>query len=166
MKKKEKVKVKKRAKLKTLDQVIQSMVENFLSFLGVEAEAETLFDKEGEVYLVNIHTQGPALLIGRHGETVDSLQTVLSQMVYRQTGQWNRILVDVEGYREKREQVVKSIALEVASRVKDNGTEQPIYDLSPSERRIVHMFLSEDSEIETESVGEGRERHLLVKPKK
>ena|SRR3989338_11256341 len=155
----------KKSATQDIDVTVKSIAEELLSLIGVSAQVEVAFDKREDVYLVKHYTQEAALLIGRHGETLDSLQTIISQIVYKKIGEWKRVLVDTEGYRDKREEALKSLALETAARVKDTGIEQPIYDLTPSERRVVHLSLSEDESVETESVGEGRERHLLIKPK-
>jgi spoIIIJ-associated protein len=88
-------------------------------------------------------------------------------MIYRQeNGEWKRISVNVGDWREKQEEYLSEMAKVTAERAKQTGEPQNLYNLSPSQRRIIHIALSEDKEIETESVGEGEERYLVVKPKK
>ena len=84
---------------------------------------------------------------------------------YEKFGEKVPVLVDVDGWRERREETVTQIALSAAARVNQTGEEVPIYNLSPFERRVAHMALSEDPGVTTESEGEGRDRHLVVKPK-
>src|SRR3990172_1360376 len=93
-------------------------------------------------------------------------EEVLGMMVRQETGEWKRVLVNVGDWREKQEEYLTQMAKTTAERAKTTGEPQPLYNLTPAQRRVIHMALSEDSEIETESQGEGEERYLVVKPKK
>lgn len=144
---------------------IKETSERLLSLIGVEGEVVVSEDKNNNALLVDISTEDAAILIGRHGDTVDALQTILGQILYQKKGEWKRIIVDVDGYRDKQKDSLVSLANQVAERVKETGQPQSVFDLSAGQRRIVHMALSEDLEVETLSEGEGRERHLVVKLK-
>ena len=104
------------------------------------------------------------LLIGRRGETLNSIQTILGIMARQKTGEWARIIVNVGDWREKQESHLKELADQAALRAKETGQPQPIYNLSASQRRVIHLALAEDPEVETISEGEGEERYLIVKP--
>lgn len=153
------------AKNKTLAQV-EEAANSLLSLMGSKAKARTYEDKENEAIRVDIETEDETgLLIGRHGETLASIETALGMMARQATGEWIRIVVNVGDWRERQEERLKEIAQQAADRAISTGEPQPIYNLTPAQRRIIHMFFSENKEVETESQGEGLERYLVVKPK-
>jgi spoIIIJ-associated protein len=91
---------------------------------------------------------------------------ILGIMLKQKTGEWARVLVNIGDYREKEEDYLKNLAEGAAARAKETGEPQTLYNLKAGQRRIIHMFLTQDKEVETESQGEGSERYLLIKPKK
>lgn len=134
-----------------------------LSLMGTSALPKVIYNQEDDAFVVTIESSDETgLLIGRKGETLASLQTILGIALKQQTGDWHRVVVNVGDYREKEEDYLKNLANSAAGRVKETGEPQSLYNLKPAQRRIVHMFLSEDKEITTESVGEGDERYLVV----
>lgn len=149
---------------KSINEVVKRLTAETLSRLGVQGEAGVSQNSEGHI-LVQIETEEAGILIGRHGETIDALQTFLNQAVFQKTGEWYRIVVNIGDYRERREESLQNLAVSLAARVKETGEAQPIFNLKPNERRIVHTLLSEDPEVTTESEGEGRDRHIIIKPK-
>ncbi len=145
---------------------VQAAVNELLSLMGSKAKATISEDKENEAIRVDIDAGDEAgLLIGRRGETLSSIQTVLGMALRAKRGEWTRVIVNVGDWREKQEDYLKELAQSAAQKAKDTGEPQPIYNLSPGQRRVVHLALSSDSDIETESTGEGEERYLIVKPK-
>lgn len=145
-------------------EALEKVVAELLPLMAVKATAKVLYDKDNEAYNVNIDGgDETGLLIGKKGETLGSIQTVLGVMLKQKTGDWNRIVVNVGDYREKEEDYLKSLAESTAQRVKETGESQNLYNLKPWQRRIVHMHLSENSDVVSESVGEGEERYLVVR---
>lgn len=153
-------------KTKSVDKtkVVEKIAKDLVNFLGVEAKIKAEEDSENQAIRVQIETDSPGLLIGHHGETIDALQLVVGVIAQRELGEWARILLNVGDWRERREEIVKALATRAAQKAKFTGLPQPIYDLSPQERRIVHLLLVDDPDVTTESEGEGAERHLMVKP--
>ncbi|KKU22331.1 hypothetical protein A2376_00850 [Candidatus Woesebacteria bacterium RIFOXYB1_FULL_47_31] len=152
---------------KDLIKEVQTDANKLLALMGTKAEAKVAEDKEGDVLLVNIKTEEEAgLLIGHHGETLNSLQTILGLMYRQRTGEWKRMSVNVGDWREKQEEYLKEMAKVTAERAIQTGEPQNLYNLSASQRRVIHMALSENGGVETESMGEGDERYLVIKPKK
>jgi len=146
---------------------LQKLVDELLSLMGTGAKAGVSYDKESDAFIIDIDAgDETGLLIGKKGETLTSLQTVLGIMFKQKTGEWNRVVVNVGDYREKEEQYLKDLAASTADRVKETGEPQSLYNLKPWQRRVVHLALSEESGIVTESEGEGEDRYLVVKPKK
>lgn len=134
--------------------------------MGVSANAEVSWDKDNESYLINISSdEETGLLIGKKGENLTSIQTVLSLMLKQKMGEWKRVVVNVGDYREKEEDYLKNLAESTANRAIETKEPQNLYNLKPWQRRVVHLYLSERSDVETESQGEGAERYLVVNPK-
>jgi len=143
------------------------MANELLSLMGTKARAKAREDKENEAVRVDIETEDEAgLLIGRHGETIEAIQAILGMMLKKKTGDWVRVVVDVGGWRERQEEKIKDLAVQAAKRAKETGEEQSLYNLSPAQRRIIHLVFADDPEIETESAGEGEERYLIIRSKK
>ena len=156
-----------KAKIDKLEEPVENIVNEILNLIGTKARAKASFDKENDAVLVDIDApEETGLLIGRKGENLNSLQTVLGMINQQKTGEWRRIVVNVGDWREKQEDYLKNLALQVAERAKETKEDQPLYNLTPSQRRIIHLELSKDEEIETESFGEGEERYLVVRLKK
>ena len=104
------------------------------------------------------------LIIGRKGETLRSLQFLTRFIVGRQTGERANLTVDVEGYDERRKQSLSNLANRVAERVVKTGRSIELEPMSARERRLVHVALSENSSVYTESSGDGRDRRVVVIP--
>lgn len=119
---------------------------------------------EGELIL-DITGDDLAVLIGRHGRTLDSIQFLVSAIVRRKLGYRYPVVVDVEGYKSRQRQKIESIAKSAANRAISQDRDVPMRPMTPYERRIVHITLRDDVRVETESEGEGSERHVVVKPR-
>ncbi len=146
---------------------LQKLVNELLNLMAVSAEGEVVYNKEEDAYEVNIDAKDQTgLLIGKKGETLSSLQTVLSLIFKQKIGEWKRVIVNVGDWREKEEEYLKNLAQSTAERAKETGEPQSLYNLKPWQRRVIHMYLAEESGIITESEGEGEERYLIVKTKK
>jgi spoIIIJ-associated protein len=107
-----------------------------------------------------------SLLIGRRGETLASIQLLVNLIVSKQTGNRERIIIDAERYRERREQNLRSMAARVADQVRRSGHPIMLEAMPPNERRIIHMVLAETTDIATESTGEGDQRRVVVSLKR
>lgn len=145
---------------------IKEIVEKLLKLLEFKKAKIKLSKDEGGVVHVDIDCSNPALLIGCRGETISSLQLILSLIVYKKLGYWQRLVVNVGDYRQKREESLKRLAFNIVQRVKFSGEEAVLPYLNAAERRIVHLALADHPDVVTESRGEGRERRLVIKPKK
>lgn len=147
--------------------ILQKLADELLSLMSTRAKADVSYDKVNEAFMVNLDAgDETGLLIGKKGETLLSIQTILGFLLKQKVGEWNRVVVNVGDYREKEENYLKDLAASTAQRAKETGEPQNLYNLKPWQRRVVHMSLSEDKDITTESEGEGEERYLIVKPKK
>jgi spoIIIJ-associated protein len=115
--------------------------------------------------LLNIMGGDVADLIGRRGENLRALQFVLGLMLNKQLRRHTRVTVDADGYRARREELLTGMAQRFASRVRSTRQPMQLEAMPPNERRIVHLALSEDPDVMTESVGEGDARRVVIKPR-
>ncbi len=146
-----------------VDQVKQ-ITEEFTNKLEIKASVSVAIDETG-AYRVHLETEETGLLIGYHGKTLESFQILLGIIVSKQLNAWVKVYVNVGDYREKREETLMHMAIAAAERAFSLGRPVELSNLSASERRVVHVTLSGDERVVTESVGEGSFRTLLVKPK-
>jgi spoIIIJ-associated protein len=145
--------------------LVESVTKELLDLLGIKSQITSVdWDKSEGLYKVQIEAQDAGILIGRHGETLNAFQTIIRQIVYLKTKENVRILVNIGDWRQKREEVLRKIAQDAREKAKE-GQPQHIYDLSPAERRFIHLLFSNDPEFTTESEGEGRSRHIVIKPR-
>lgn len=143
---------------------VAEQVRQIIEHLGVSATAEV--EKVENTYIVDISSEDSSLLIGKYGTNLESLQFILAVRLKTLTGQEDfEVFVDIDGFRKQREEKLKKMALSVAEDVAADGEPQPLYNLKASERRVIHMALTDHPTVTTVSEGEGEERHLVVKPK-
>ena len=143
--------------------LIQEAAEELLKQIKIDGKVKV--SEKDEAFTVKIETEDSGVLIGYHGETLSGFQLILSLILYKQTGGWLKILVDVGDYREKQEEILQQTALSAAEKVITTSQPVELYELSSFERRIVHLALVDHPQVVSESVGEGRERKLVVKLK-
>lgn len=143
---------------------IQQLSEDLLSRLQVIGTVSVDMDESG-AFRVNIQTEETGLLIGFHGKTLESFQMILGMIVAKVTGAWQRVYVNVGDYREKREEALMYMAQRAAERALASGRPVELSHLSSSERRVIHVTLSGDDRVTTESSGEGSDRKLVITPK-
>lgn len=148
---------------KNASTVVKKTSEDLLSMLDLTGSI--LVEEKEEGFAVSIETEDSSLLIGYHGENLEAFQLILALMVSKKIGEFKRILVNVGDYRERREERLKELAARVKQEALDKNEEVAIPNLSSSDRRIIHLFLQEDKEVVSESVGEGKDRQLVVKPR-
>lgn len=147
--------------------VIKDITEKLLKLVDVDGDFEILEtkDKDGESASIILNTKDTGVVIGYHGDTLESLQLILSLCVARKLERFVRISIDVGDYKKNRTEWLKTLALETKERVMSEGKEMAIPELKSWERRIVHLLLEGDEEVVSESQGEGRDRVLVVRPK-
>lgn len=143
-------------------QAIQKVAEQLLSMLGITATVSVAM--QDDVAQVTVETEDGGMLIGYHGETMESFQTILSLIAMKELGEFVRINVEIGDYKKNRVEYLKHLALQAKEQALSQNTGISL-SLKPWERREVHLLLQDDAEVTTESMGEGRERVLVVKPK-
>lgn len=150
-----------------LDRVADTAVatiQRILGFFGIEAAIDEYEGDDGEIIL-DIVGGDLAILIGRHGKTLDALQTIVAAATSRQLGFRYPIVVDVEGYRGRRREKLEDMARRTADRVARQGRAVKLRPMTSYERRVVHMALRDDRRVVTESEGEDPARAVVILPK-
>ena len=143
-------------------QYAKKYLEDLLSFFGLNTTVYASSDEEViELSIPSTHLNG--FLIGQRGETMRSLQFIVSQALRQQGYEYVRVNVDVADYKKQRAERLAEKAEEWIKEVKDSGKEMELRPMSAADRRIVHKVASE-SGLSTESVGEGRDRHIVLRP--
>lgn len=135
-------------------------LKNVFSKMNVEVEIEKIEDEES--ILLKITGVDSGIIIGRRGETLDALQYLTSLVVNKQSDEYKRVTVDIENYRQKREETLVKLADRLAERVvryRKNVTLEP---MNPYERRIIHSTLQNNKLVETHSVGEEPNRKVVI----
>lgn len=156
----------KKEKQKTnIDKTIKKLLEEILSKLKIKSQVVVSKDKEQDHFQATINTEETGLLIGWHGETINSLQLILGVVLYRKLGSWTRVLLDVGGYRENRKVTIEEMVERIIDEVLQSNQPAVLPYLTPYERRIVHLMLGDNKEVVSESEGEGRERRVVIKPR-
>lgn len=163
------------AKTKIDENLVAENVREIIEHLGVSATAEVWREDEQEgskkgkgnpVFYVDINSEDSALLIGKNGANLESLQFILAVRLKTQTKEEDfEVYVDVDNWRKQKEEKLKDMALSIAQKVAETATPQQLYNLRPSERRVVHTVLTDHPKVTTISEGEGIDRYLIIKPK-
>lgn len=143
---------------------VKQITEDLLFKLEIVGVVSVDIDETG-AYRVHIETEETGLLIGFHGKTLESFQIILGILVSKKLEKWVKVYVNIGDYREKREEALMYMAQRAAERALASGRPVELTRLSPSERRVIHLTLSGDDRVATESIGEGDGRVLIVKPR-
>ena len=146
--------------------VAKITVDNLLRSMKVSATATPRPQQEGEEDTIELDIEGEdsGLLIGRRGETLRALQFTVNLLVGQSTR--GRVILDVEGYRERRYSSLRTLASRVAERVASTGRPITLEPMAPNERRVIHMALAENPRVATESTGMGESRKITVLPRR
>lgn len=147
---------------------LSEILDNILGLLLLEGSYDINEDENG--FNITIDTKDAGRLIGFRGESLEALQLLVSQMLSKklQTGEENqdfkRVIVDVMGWRKQKEEDLAARAKNWVQRVVETGEAMELEPMPAWQRRVVHMVVQEINGIESESVGEGFNRHLVIKP--
>jgi spoIIIJ-associated protein len=120
---------------------------------------------KGERLFLNIKGDGSGLLIGRHGQTLDALQYIVRRIVGKQVGKRQLVVVDTEDYRERRRETLEKLARRMGEKARSTGKIVILQEMNSRDRRIVHLALKDDRELETKSEGEGELKIIKIIPR-
>jgi len=151
----------------SLQEKAQTILEKIVNFIIEDGEIQAINNEEVNTIVLGIKTSNPGVLIGRHGHTLDALQYIVNIIANKEIEESERrkIIVDIEGYKERREDIVSKYAHEKAEIVKKTGKKIALCYMNAVERRIVHLVLQEEPLIVTYSEGTEPFRKVIIAPK-
>jgi spoIIIJ-associated protein len=145
---------------------LRDVLATVLSHLGAACTITPSTGEPGFLVLA-VEGEGSGLVIGRRGQTLDALEYLLNRVANRRPGgEGVRVRIDVEHYRERRQESLEQLARRLAAKAKESGRVVTLNPLSPRDRRIVHLALADDGAVTTRSEGEGHFRRLLIVPQR
>jgi len=142
----------------------RALVEEVLGLFGVACTVTVHEGAEPGSILLAVTGEESGLVIGRRGQTLDALEYLVNRVVGRDGERGGRIVVDVERYRERRQEALEQLARRLAEKAKVTGRVVSVNPMSPRDRRIVHLTLQDDSGVATRSQGTGHYRRVLLIP--
>ncbi len=149
--------------------VSRQTVAELLEKMKVPARIEVRYgepDEEGQrPVMLDIHGDDLGVLIGRRAEILNALQYIVNLIVSKQVEHWVQVVVDVEGYRARREKQLRQMALRMADQAIKTGRRQVLEPMNASERRVVHLELRDHPKVATQSIGEEPSRKVTIVPK-
>ena len=153
--------------------IAKQAVRDLLKHMGVEADVMAVDNPstvplDGEdppTIFIDILGSDLGMLIGRRGEHLSHIQYLVNLIVNRKLETWSRVILDVEGYRSRREESLVGLAERVAKQVSRSGRPVTLEPMPPNERRVIHLALRTHSDVGTESSGEGNERRITILPR-
>ncbi len=141
----------------------RELLQQMLDLMGIEASAIIEECSEDEVRL-DVEGEDLGLLIGRHGATLDAVQLIVAIGANREVEEGARVIVDAEDYRARHKEMMENRARKLAEEAAANGKEIVVPGLKAYERRLMHLALKENPDVETYSEGEGEDRVLVISP--
>ncbi|RJQ27392.1 MAG: protein jag [Peptococcaceae bacterium] len=142
----------------------QGLIKNVLGAMQLPAQVNVR-EKDKEL-VMELQGRDLGILIGRRGETLDALQYLINLSVNRKREQRKKIVIDIEGYRERRCETLRKLASKLADKARQNGRSVILEPMNAQERRIIHTALQERNDIYTFSEGEEPYRKIIISPKK
>jgi len=135
-------------------------------FKSMELEVDINVEEKEEIIYINLKGPELGVLIGRRGETLDALQFLVNLSVNKKQENRRKIIIDVEGYRGRREETLQKLAVKLANKVRQRGKSIVLEPMSSQERRIIHTALQGRNDIYTFSEGDEPYRKIVISPKK
>ena len=145
-----------------LAEAAKHVLETLLAMVGINA---SVAQTDTSPITINIRGDDLGILIGRRGQTLACLQYIVRLVVSHRVGTSLPIVIDVEGYKERRNQALQDLAYRIAEKVKLKKMPFALEPMPAYERRIIHLTLAEHPDVTTQSIGEGEVRKVVIQPK-
>jgi spoIIIJ-associated protein len=143
----------------------KEVLEEILTRMGFSAKVEETMSDDKIALLVEAGDDSN-ILIGRRGKNLEGLQYVVSRICSKKDGNIKPIIIDIEGYRQRRKEMLEAMARRLATKAKSSRHEMETEPLTAGERRLIHMALKDDHEVHTQSRGDGPLKNVVIKPKR
>ncbi|MDF2888537.1 MAG: single-stranded nucleic acid binding domain protein [Lacrimispora sp.] len=153
-------------KKETLEDMAMTFLSDVFSAMDLGVSMEAAFDEGERELSINMSGNDMGILIGKRGQTLDSLQYLVSLVVNKESEEYIRIKLDTENYRERRKETLETLAKNIAYKVKRTRRPVSLEPMNPYERRIIHSALQNDKFVVTRSDGEEPFRHVVISLKK
>ena len=141
---------------------IKEFLNNMFGAMNMEVKADITFDDEENSVNVDLSGDNMGVLIGKRGQTLDSIQYLTSLVINKNSEKYVRVKLDTENYRKRRKETLESLAKNIAYKVKRSRRPVSLEPMNPYERRIIHSALQADKFVSTRSEGEEPFRHVVV----
>lgn len=139
-------------------------LESVFESMKVDVEISAEVDAEGDI-TINLEGENMGIIIGKRGDTLDSIQYLTSLVVNKESEKYVKVIVDAENYREKRYNALIALSERLAEKVARTGKRHTLEPMNPYERRIIHSNLQDNENVTTRSVGEDPYRKVVIEPK-
>ena len=154
-------------------EIAKGVLETLLELMAVDGtvQPQTFQATNGEEQIAtplafNVQGDDLGILIGRRGQTLAAVQYMVRLIVSHQAKVWTPIIIDVEGYKQRRFEALQALAERMAEQVRTKGTPFTLEPMPAYERRIIHLALADHPDVTTESIGEGELRKVVILPDK
>jgi spoIIIJ-associated protein len=150
--------------------VAKTVVIELLERMRVKAVVEPCYiapedEKDNRIILVDIQGDDLSILIGRRSETLNALQYIASLIVSKELGKWVPMMIDVQGYRKRRDRQLRQLGRKMAEQALQTGRRQVLEPMPANERRVIHLELRDNPQVITESMGDEPYRKVTISPK-
>ena len=149
-------------KIESLEDKAEGFLNSVFEAMGLVVHVETSMNDEEKEMSINLSGDEMGLLIGKRGQTLDSLQYLVSLVVNKESSEYLRVKLDTENYRERRKETLETLAKNIAYKVKRTRRSVSLEPMNPYERRIIHSALQNDKYVFTKSEGEEPFRHVVI----
>ena len=153
-------------KKESLEDKVKAFLGDVFAAMDLTVTVEMSINEEEESIDINLVGDDMGVLIGKRGQTLDSLQYIVSLVINKESGKYYRVKLDTENYRERRKATLESLAKNIAYKVKRTRRPVALEPMNPYERRIIHSALQNDKYVSTRSEGEEPFRHIVIFLKK
>lgn len=151
------------AKYEEIVNFIKEYLANLTKDMGLDVTFESKV-REKQI-TIKMYSDNNKILIGKNGQTLQALTTVVKQIVYNQLKNYPYLILDVEDYKEKKVKYLERLAINIAEEVASTKNPVELENMNSYERRIIHNILTDNHKVYTESIGEEPNRHVVIKPK-
>lgn len=149
-------------RVETIDEKAADFLASVFDAMGIHANMEIKLNEEEKEMDINLTGEEMGILIGKRGQTLDSLQYLVSLVVNKESDGYLRVKLDTENYRERRKETLETLAKNIAYKVKRTRRSVSLEPMNPYERRIIHSALQSDKYVYTRSEGEEPFRHVVI----
>ena len=153
-------------KIETIDEKAADFLHDVFGAMGISVDVESKLNEEEKELEINLSGDEMGILNGKRGQTLDSLQYLVSLVVNKESEDYLRVKLDTENYRERRKETLETLAKNIAYKVKRTRRSVSLEPMNPYERRIIHSALQNDKYVFTRSEGEEPFRHVVISLKR